>query len=153
MGRPPAITGVTHTIALANQPVTVTATISDVGNITATLWYRTHQPLEAAPASYNAVPLVAGAIMTQYAATLPAFSAGTWVEFYLEARDSVGLVTTDRPGWSATGLGRDYRYVVGWRRPALFINELMAINDRTIDDVNGDSSDWIELIQRGHNRS
>ncbi len=59
VGRPPAITGVTHTVPLANMPVTVTATISDVGNITATLWYRMHQPLEAAPATYNAVPLVA----------------------------------------------------------------------------------------------
>ena len=61
VGRPPAITDVTHTMPLANMPVTVTATISDAGNITATLWYRVHQPLEAAPAVYSAVPLVGGA--------------------------------------------------------------------------------------------
>ena len=149
VGRPPAITGVTYTVPSANMPVTVSATIGDVGNITATLWYRVHQPLQPAPVAYSAVPLVAGAISTQYAATLPAFSAGTWVEFYLEARDAIGLTTTNRPGWSATGLGRDYRYVVGWERPALFINELMAINDRTIEDANGNSPDWIELYNVG----
>ena len=44
VGRPPAITGVTYTVPLANVPVTVTATISDEGNITATLWYRVHRP-------------------------------------------------------------------------------------------------------------
>ena len=76
-------------------------------------------------------------------------SAGTWVEFYLDARDAVGLTTLDRPGWRATGLGRDYRYIVGWQRPALFINEIQAINDHTIKDVNGDSSDWIELYNAG----
>ncbi len=42
-------------------------------------------------------------------------------------------------------MGRDYRYVVGWQRPALFINELMAINDHTIRDANDNSPDWIEL--------
>jgi hypothetical protein len=150
VGRPPAITNVTYTMPLANVPVTVTAIISDEGSITATLWYRVHQPLEAVPAAYNAVPLVAtGPMSAQYAAILPAFSAGTWVEFYLEARDSVGLTTIDRPGWRATGLGRDYRYVVGWQRPALFINEIQAINDHTIKDANGDSSDWIELYNAG----
>jgi hypothetical protein len=150
VGRPPAITNVTHTVPLANVPVTVTAIISDEGPITATLWYRVHQPLVAAPAAYTAIPLIAtGPLSTHYSATLPAFAAKTWVEFYLEAKDSVGLATSDRPGWRATGLGRDYRYIVGWNRPPLFINELMAINDRTLDDQNGASSDWIELYNAG----
>ena len=38
---------------------------------------------------------------------------------------------------------------MGWQRPALFINEIQAINDHTIEDVNGDSSDWIELYNAG----
>ena len=150
VGRPPIITGVTYTVPLANMPVTVTAIISDQGNITATLWYRVHPPLEAAPAAYNAIPLRAsGQGNAQYVATVPAFTATTWVEFYLEARDSVSLATIDRPGWRATGLGRDYRYIVGWKPPALFINEMLAINDHTIKDLSGNSSDWIELYNAG----
>jgi len=46
-------------------------------------------------------------------------------------------------------LGRDYRYIVGWQRPALLINEIEAINAHTINDANGDSSDWIELYNAG----
>ena len=146
VGRPPAISNVTYTVPLANTPVTVTALISDEGGITATLWYRAHQPLEIAPAAYTGIPMVANEPgSAQYTAVVPAFPAKTWVEFYLEAKDSVGLATTDRPGWRVTGLGRDYRYIVGWQRPLLFINEIQAINDRTIKDGNGDSPDWIEV--------
>jgi hypothetical protein len=150
VGRPPTISGVTYTIPLANGPVTVTAIISDQGHITATLWYRAHQPLAAAPVAFTAIPLITtGPTSTHYTAILPAVAAKTWVEFYLEAKDSLGLTTIDRPGWRATGLGRDYRYIVGWHRPPLFINEVMAINAGTLNDQNGDSPDWIELYNAG----
>ena len=77
--------------------------------------------------------------------TISAHTGGTWVEYYVEAQDEAGMVTVDRPGWPQG----DYRYIVGWQRPPLYINELMALNTHTLEDGDGDHDDWIELYNAG----
>jgi len=80
-----------------------------------------------------------------FVGTIPAQADGTWVEYYVEAEDEVGMVTVDRPGWPQG----DYRYIVGWQRPPLYINELMALNTHTLEDEDGDHDDWLELYNGG----
>jgi hypothetical protein len=81
----------------------------------------------------------------RYTAVIPAQPEGTWVEYYIEAEDEAGMVNTDRPGWHQG----DYRYVVGWQRPSVYISELMAVNAHTVEDETGEYDDWIELYNAG----
>ena len=37
----------------------------------------------------------------------------------------------------------------GWSKPAVFINEVMASNTKTLADPQGDFDDWIELFNAG----
>ncbi|MEE8390507.1 MAG: CotH kinase family protein, partial [Anaerolineae bacterium] len=144
-GRSPIVSDTTHapTWPAGGEAVTVTATITDEGTINATLWYRTFAP-GALPPSYQSMPMTA-VDGTIWQAILPAQTDSTWVEYYVEAEDVVGMVTVDRPGWPQG----DYRYVVGWQRPPLYINELMAINSHTLKDEIGETDDWIELYNAG----
>ena len=80
-----------------------------------------------------------------YGASIPPQPDGTWVEYYVEAEDDAGMASVDRPGWPQG----DYRYIVGWQRPPLYINELMALNTNTLEDEDGDDDDWIELYNAG----
>jgi len=147
-GRPPIIGGTTHTPTwpAASDAVTVTAVITDEdgGIITATLWYRAFAP-GTQPPSYTLAVQMAPAGEDRYEAALPGHADGTWVEYYIEAEDEAGMVSLDRPGWPRG----DYRYIVGWRRPALYINELMALNTHTLEDEAGDYDDWVELYNGG----
>ena len=146
-GRPPIISGTAHAPAwpTSSDAVTVTTVISDEGAVTVTLWYRTFGP-GAQPPDYQSAPLYpAGESGTSWQLVLPAQADGTWVEYYVEAQDEVGMVTVDRPGWPQG----DYRYIVGWQRPPLYINELMALNTRTLEDEDGDYDDWLEIYNAG----
>jgi len=153
-GHPPSIEGTAHTPAqpTGGDSVTVLALISDDGGaLTATLRYRAFAP-GAAPPPYERVPMVddgahgdGGSGDGVYGASIPPHDDGTWVAYYLEASDDAGMTTIDRPGWPQG----DYGYVVGWQRPPLRINELMALNTHTLADEAGDSDDWIELYNAG----
>ncbi len=144
-GRPPSITGTTRTPSQPAQgdPVTVTTVITDDGVFTATLWYRAFDA-GAEPPDYQATPMDGGGDGS-YSARIPSQDTGTWVAYYVEAEDEAGMSSVDRPGWPQG----DYRYIVGWERPPLYINELMAINDHTLEDDEGDYDDWFELYNAG----
>ncbi|MGD9417545.1 MAG: CotH kinase family protein [Verrucomicrobiota bacterium JB025] len=85
-----------------------------------------------------------------YSAELPAAAAGTLVEYYVEARTaSDGAVSfAPRYGESAP---ESFRVAVrsSEERPAVVFNELMAKNNGTIADPQGEFDDWIELHNRG----
>jgi hypothetical protein len=153
-GRPPTIGGTAHAPdpPTGSDSVTVAALISDgEGALTATLMYRAYEP-GTSPPDYQQVPMYddgahgdGGPGDGIYGALIPPRGNGTWVEYYVQAEDEAGMVTVDRPGWPQG----DYRYVVGWQRPPLIINELMALNTRTLEDEDGDYEDWIELYNAG----
>ena len=146
-GRPPSISGTAHAPIwpTGGDTVTVTTVITDAGAITATLWYRVFTP-GTQPPDYQAVPMsLPGGSGTTWQVVLPQQPAGAWVEYYVEAQDDAGMASVDRPGWPQG----DYRYIVGWERPQLYINELMALNTRTLEDEDGDHDDWIELYNAG----
>ena len=152
--RPPAVGGTAHTPAppADGESVTVAALISDDGAaLTATVRYRTFAP-GASPPPYQGTPMVddgahgdGGPSDGIYGGVIPPHGTGTRVEYYLEVEDDAGMVTVDRPGWPRG----DYRYVVGWQRPPLYINELMALNTHTLEDEEGDHDDWIEIHNAG----
>jgi hypothetical protein len=144
-GRPPIVSGTTHAPTWPGEggAVTVMAAITDEGAITASLWWRAFAP-GASPPGYESMPMTAMG-GTAWQAALPPQSNGTWVEYYVEAQDEVGMVTVDRPGWPQG----DYGYIVGWQRPPLYVNELMAINSRTLEDETGETDDWLEIYNAG----
>ncbi len=148
-GRAPIVSGTTHapTWPTGAAAVTVTTGITDEGAVTATLWYRAFTA-GTQPPDYQAVPMTVApktGVGSSFVGTIPAQADGTWVEYYVEAEDEMGMVTVDRPGWPQG----DYRYVVGWQRPPLYINELMALNTHTLEDEDGETDDWIEIYNAG----
>ena len=153
-GRPPIISGTAHapTRPTSSDRVTVAALISDEGGtLIATLWYRAFEP-GASPPHYQQMEMHddgahgdGGPSDGIYGAFISPHSDGTWVEYYIEAEDEEDMVTVDRPGWPQG----DYRYIVGWQRPPLTINELMTLNTHTLEDEDGDDDDWIEIYNAG----
>jgi spore coat protein CotH len=144
-GQPPLISGTAHEPILPNgsDTVNVTSKITDEATVIATLWYRASAP-GAQPPDYQSTQMTAGG-GNLYTGSIPARADGTWVEYHVEAEDVVGMVSVDRPGWPQG----DYRYIVGWHRPPIYINELMAINSRTQEDEVGETDDWLELYNAG----
>ncbi len=153
-GRPPSISGTAH-VPLApgsSDTVTVAALVSDDGTaLTVTLQVRVFAP-GASPPAYQPTPMYddgahgdGSAGDHVYGASIPPQPAGTWVEYHVEAEDDAGMRIIDRPGWPEG----DYRYIVGWQRPLLYINEMMALNRNTAQDESGDHDDWIELYNAG----
>jgi len=157
-GRPPVIggTGRAPVWPTSSDAVTVATLISDEGaTLTTTLWVRAFEP-GAPPPPYEQMVMYddgdhgdGGPSDGIYGALIPPHVDGTWVEYYVEAEDEAGMVTVDRPGWPQGDYGYDYRYIVGWQRPPLAINELMALNTHTLEDEDGDHDDWIELYNAG----
>ncbi len=81
-----------------------------------------------------------------YAATIPGFSAGSYVRYYLEAiADNVAKTAT----YSPRGAEHDvfvYRVNLGETIDSeVVINEFMASNDVTVADQDEEFDDWIEL--------
>jgi uncharacterized repeat protein (TIGR01451 family) len=158
IGRAPTVTEVTRTPARpsATNAVTIAARISDAGPITATLWYRAFAP-EATPGAYVPIEMTPtpGDDGDLYSAVIPAQPATTWVEYYITAEDATGQVSESRPRWPESrydlALMRSvgYHYIVGWERPSLVINEVMARNRGAIEDAAGGTPDWIEIHNTG----
>ncbi|MCX7682700.1 MAG: lamin tail domain-containing protein, partial [Anaerolineae bacterium] len=144
LGLPPRFGRTFHspTWPVANKPVTITTTITDEGRFTVTLWYRAFAPGQLRP---GYTPRTMTGVGATRQAVLPSLQQGTWVEYYLRAVDETGKVSLDRPGWPQG----DYRYIVGWQPLPLYINEVMALNSRTLADEQGDYDDWIELYNAG----
>jgi len=88
----------------------------------------------------------------RYAAVLPPLASGTVVTFYVRAENPSGLIGTDPPQPSFTLPGFPapaFAYVVGFERPPLYINELMAVNRDALEDEAGESDDWFEVYNAG----
>ncbi len=92
-----------------------------------------------------------------YSARLPALSAGTHVRYAIQAQNSQGLMRYDPPSASTYAANinypvdthHSYEYIVGFTRPPLYINELTAINQDTLNDESGESADWFEIYNAG----
>ncbi len=164
-GRLPFISGTAHapTLPGGSDTVSVATLVSDDGaSVAVTLRVRVFEP-GAPPPDYQPTPMFDDGAHDDgaagdgvYGAFIAPQSEGTWVEYYVEAEDDAGMVSVDRPGWpqgDAASLtpftGGGYRYIVGWERPPLYINELMALNTHTLEDEDGDHDDWIELYNAG----
>ncbi len=82
-----------------------------------------------------------------YSATIPSFSPGTYVRYYVEAiaADAANTVT-----FAPRGAEHDvyvYRVQVGQTQESdVVVNEFMASNDATIADQDEEFDDWIELF-------
>jgi hypothetical protein len=83
----------------------------------------------------------------RYGGTIPAQPDGTHVDYYLEAEDDAGQVTSDPLDAPLD----HYAYAVGYAPPALFINELLPDNVTINQDEAGDYDDWIEIYNAGAN--
>ncbi len=80
-----------------------------------------------------------------YGGTIPAFEAGSYVRYYIEAvaDDVVGTVS-----YMPAGAEHDvflYSVTPEYVESELVINEIMASNDAAIADQDGEFDDWIEL--------
>jgi hypothetical protein len=121
--------------------VTVEATITDDGTLTATsLFYRVDG------GSFVEVAMTPQGGDT-YAAQISAQSDGNLVDYYLFAADDSGLSSADPAG----APGDTHHYVVGYDAPVLYINEFMADNDTILEDPDepGDYPDWFEIYNPG----
>ena len=141
-GVPPSILNTEQEPAfpLAGQGVTVTAAITDDGAVvSASLWY-------SAGIEYLAVPMVAVG-GDRYGAVLPGQPDGTWVQYYVQAEDAAGWISTDPQGAPQF----TYQYVAGYQPPPVALNELMADNESALEDPDepGEYPDWIELHNWG----
>ncbi|NQT84917.1 CotH kinase family protein, partial [bacterium] len=87
-----------------------------------------------------------------YGGDIPPFPAGTQVHYYVEARAPASVGTTTFSPSKAEFGSLTYRVAtpIASATPVV-INELMAENETTIRDPQGDYDDWIELLNvSGH---
>ncbi|MCX5645394.1 MAG: lamin tail domain-containing protein [Phycisphaerae bacterium] len=87
-----------------------------------------------------------GASERVFSITLPVYPAGTVLRYYVQAMagDNVGALAFDPPGAEHDV----YTHIVTYPHGAsssIVINELMAKNQSTIADPQGQYDDWIEL--------
>jgi hypothetical protein len=130
---PPVIRNIAHAPPQpqANDQVTVTATITDNGAVTAaTLYY------SSTGVSLTALPMVKTA-GDSYTAILPGRPNGVLVNYSIKAKDN-----QNEESQSQT-LG----YLVGYEPPALVLNEVMAENASLLEDPDdpGEFPDWLEV--------
>lgn len=139
----PTILAVQHQPLLpqANEPVQVSATITDDGTIAAaTLFYRVD--------GGNWISLTMNTEEeNHYVVDIPGQPDDALVDYYIEAQDDSGDITyhpTDAPDQTR-------RYLVGYEAPAIRINELMAENNSTLEDPDelDEYPDWFELYNAG----
>jgi hypothetical protein len=85
----------------------------------------------------------------EYSARIPAGPAGTNVRYYVEARAVESHGTTAFMPESTEWGARSFRFGFSAAYPsAVVINELLALNSRSVADPQGEFDDWIELFNR-----
>ena len=139
---PPVVSGTTHSPVLPSSAsaATVMTTITDDGAApTATLYYST------TASGFVKVRMIR-VLGDLYAARVPPQPSGSQVEYYVRAVDDDGQTATDPPNTDTP-----YRYIVDYRPPAVFINEILADNESVWQDPDepGEFPDWIELYNPG----
>jgi hypothetical protein len=85
----------------------------------------------------------------EFSGELPAFPAGTRIRYYLEARTEESLGTTAFAPESTEWGALVFRIGLSpAEAPPVVINELLALNSRSVADPQGEFDDWIELYNR-----
>ncbi len=135
-GDPPRISGVSKppVPAPADQPITVTATITDIDAIVAaTIVYST------TAGSEQAIPMVnTGGDL--YTGQIPGQAPNTLVSYFVRATDEDG--ESNRLPLP----GNERRYLAGYAPPTLIINEIAYWNFTVPDpDEPAEFPDWIEI--------
>ncbi len=85
-----------------------------------------------------------------YGANIPAQTAGTWVRFYIQA---AGNNTAKSVSYLPTGAEHDvfiYQVQSELAAGVVVINEVMAVNNSTVEDPQGTFEDWIELYNNSN---
>ncbi len=134
----------------ADEPVTVTASISSANGISSVSLYY----CPAAFGNFSKTTLYddgqhndGPASDGVYGGQIPGFASGTLVRFYLEAAAANSAKTLT---FLPTGAEHDvfyYNVGVAWTPdPPVVINEIMASNVNTAADEMGEYEDWIELF-------
>ncbi len=146
----PVISGTAHTPAwpTSADEVRVTATVTDDGAVAAvTLTFDAGGGPSDLPMMDDGASGDGAAGDGTYGALVPAQPTATIVRYYLSATDTLGATATD----PASAPTVTHSYVVGYVRKALFVNELMADNDATVEDPDepGAFEDWVELHNAG----
>lgn len=134
----------TPVVPTADVSVTVTALITDNGTVQATLLYN------LPGGDTQSVPMVAEASLisgTSFTAQIPAQPDGTLVHYYVTAQDNDNLMDTTPSGAPE----HTYAYQVGYQKPTLYINELMADNASIKFPGDTTTPDWIEIYNPGPN--
>jgi hypothetical protein len=84
-----------------------------------------------------------------FAGEIPAFPSGTKIRYYLEARAVESLGTTAFAPESTEWGARVFQIGLSSAEPSpVVINELLALNSRSVSDPQGEFDDWIELYNR-----
>ncbi|MFK7982078.1 MAG: CotH kinase family protein [Saprospiraceae bacterium] len=130
------------TAPASNETVTITTTISDENGIDKVrLYYGA-----GLVGTFDRVEMMANGDGT-YSATIPNFSAGTYVRYYVEA---IAADEANTATYAPRGAEHDvyvYRVNVGTIEESdVVINEFMASNDATVADQDEEFDDWIELF-------
>lgn len=87
-----------------------------------------------------------------YGATIPGYSYGTWVRYYIEA---VAANTAKSASYDPVGAEHDvyvYKVKTEAGNSDVVINEIMARNITVKQDEAGEYEDWIELYNRSNNQ-
>ncbi len=79
-----------------------------------------------------------------YGAIIPAKPNGTLVRYYIAAADTIAQTTT----YPASAPADYVAYTVGYKPPAIYVNEILASNLNGIVDELGQHEDWLELRNR-----
>ena len=139
---------------LSGEEVTVTAQVSSAGAIFGVNLYYSNR----LTGNFTAITMYddgthndAAAGDGLYGANLPAQTAGTWVRFYIEA---VAGNTAKSVSYMPAGAEHDV-FVYQVQPEVLLngpvaINEVMADNETTVTDEQGDYEDWIELYNNSN---
>jgi hypothetical protein len=132
--------------AMAGEPVAVRVAVSAPDPLTAVLLHHTDDP----DGPYTALALAddgrsgdGAAGDGTYGGELPGYLAGAEVHYYVEARSSAA--SAFEPPRAERG-SRFYRVAAETAESTpVVINELMALNEATASDPQGDFDDWVEL--------
>jgi len=141
-GQAPVISAVGHAPLLpaSADNVQVSAVITDdVAVALASLWY-------SVGGDYVESMMTTDGGDT-YSAIIPAQADGTTVSYYLQAFGNEGFSAIEPAGGPASA----HSYTVGYTVPRLYLNELMADSETTLEDPDepGSYPDWIEVYNPG----
>lgn len=123
-----------ETDPIQSNPVLVKATLDEAVAVDSVLLYYSTERYVV----FNEVPMTKRG--SSYVGNIPAFPPGTTVYYYVEANAVKTHGTTDFSPARAEPNAAQYRV-----SPPIVINELMAVNTKSLTDPQGQYEDWLEL--------